>query len=130
MFGSKLVLEFLNETACIQLFLFSSRQKWPIIQIFNQLPKQRRHYWAIVVQCTLCTVYTTYTCRKLSVRGCEMISDGGIEAVARHCTRLMQLNIQVHNTYTVLYSHYHRITANYWPLGVEWIFFLLLEQVK
>ena len=47
-------------------------------------------------------MYTTYTCRKLSVRGCEMISDGGIEAVARHCTGLMQLNIQVQYIYCTI----------------------------
>ena len=32
--------------------------------------------------------------RKLSVRGCEMISDVGVEAVAHHCHNLHLLNIQ------------------------------------
>ena len=32
--------------------------------------------------------------RKLSLRGCEMISDTGVEAVAKHCRGLAQLNIQ------------------------------------
>jgi len=32
--------------------------------------------------------------RKLSVRGCEMVSDRGVEAVAQHCTNLHLLNIQ------------------------------------
>ena len=32
--------------------------------------------------------------RKLSVRGCEMVSDRGVESVAQHCHNLHLLNIQ------------------------------------
>ena len=32
--------------------------------------------------------------RKLSLRGCEMISDAGVAAVAAHCRGLAQLNLQ------------------------------------
>jgi len=41
--------------------------------------------------------------RKLSVRGCEMVTDEGIQLVAYSCRALQHLNIQV-SLYFTLYS--------------------------